>query len=388
MIRGLGGAGLCALLGLIGCRGAGLAGDFTPLTGQHQAASPVPMQPAWRREIQLGPITHEAPQRKAAPGYQAKGDLVVVAGRDGQVSCFRGDSGDPVWTTPIAGMGQDHAVFTQDLVLVGTDDGVLAGLDAFTGVQRWVYRVLGVVARAPAVSGERVVFVDGTNAIFGLDRATGQWRWQYRRDPPAEFSLAGEAAPAIADGRVFTGFSDGTVVALALEDGATLWTRDLAPEHDRFQDVDATPAVIGDLVVAASTAGGIYGLDAASGAVRWQVSLPGVIGILAIDGDVIVTLDRGVVARLSGYNGQMRWRTQLPGADGTPTEPVRVGLRYVAVNTGAGALHLLDELNGRPVRQFRPGSGLHSEPAVAPDGSLFVLSDGGILYALRPPKRR
>ncbi|MCA9548008.1 MAG: PQQ-binding-like beta-propeller repeat protein, partial [Myxococcales bacterium] len=178
----------------------------------------------------------------------------------------------------------------------------------------------------------------------------------------------------------------GVLAALALEDGATLWTRDLAPEHERFQDADATPAVLGDMVVAASAAGGIYGLDVQTGAIRWHLNRPGAIGLTAVDSDVVVAFDRGVIARVSGFDGRIRWRTTLPTADGAPSEPMRVGLRYIAVTTGRGTLHLMDEMNGRPVRQFRPGNGIHGAPATAPDGSLFVLSDGGILYALRPPR--
>src|SRR5690606_17039645 len=114
---------------------------------------------------------------------------------------------------------------------------------------------------------------------------------------PADFALLGESGPAYAEGRVYVGFSDGQLAALDAATGGVVWTRDLSPEHDKFQDVDTTPVVRDGVVYAASAAAGLYALKADTGDIVWTAALSGVNRLRAIDGDLLLSLDRGQVMR-------------------------------------------------------------------------------------------
>ncbi len=371
-----------ALLCLSACASFGLPGDETPLTGTSRNLAPVPMQPAWRKVLSPGDIYQANPKERASAAYDAQRGRVCIGSHSGFFGCMRAGDGHELWVERISGSVSGRAIFDQGGLIAGTDEGELIAFDPDTGERRWTYKVQGAVVQAPSPAGGLIYFVDGTNAVYALDRFTGKWKWQYRRDPPAEFALAGEGRPTVSNGRVHVGFSDGVLVTLDAKDGAVLWTRDLAPEHDRFQDVDAAAVVVDGRLYAASAAAGLYAMDPATGKVKWSVPMAGVVALQGYEGDLLASLDSGSLIRVDTQTGKLRWRTRFGSDAGAPGEPVAVaGLVTVALSKGG--LMFVDGRTGRPIQRFDPGSGFYATPTVGEDASLYVLSNGGVLYALR-----
>lgn len=376
---------LVALIALTGCIKPevqlGLAGDISPLTGGGPTLQPVPMMPAWRKVLFEGELAGGGGKELGHPGFDFQSDKVAVGTGAGWFHCFRASDGEQLWRIRLTGDGAP--VFHNGQILTGTGDGEVVALNAGNGDVDWRYSVGGAVTRAPVVGGNLVYFVDGTNALYAVNRKDGAWRWQYRRAEPADFALVGEARPVLHEGLVYVGFSDGSLVALDAATGAERWTRDLAPEAERFQDVDADPLIIGDTLYAASASGGLYALNPKTGDVRWTAPVTGIVGLQPFDGDLIVSLDHPAVFRLSARTGKVQWRTRFDIEQGAPTRPV-INDDIVAVNMTRGGLHFLRATDGRPIQHFDPGSGFQSAPAFGIDSSVYVLSNGGIFYALRP----
>lgn len=378
----------CAAL-LSGCGSSfGLAGDETPLTGRTANQQGITYRAAWFVDLDPGGVNRAETEQLAAAAYDPTGNRVFVgaAGND-EFHALRASDGASLWSVPLKGGTSGHAVLDGNQIIVGTDAGRVVAFDARKkGEIRWTYNVQGAVNQPPVVVGDRIFVVDGTNAIYALDRQTGEWRWQYRREAPGRFALFGQALPTVAEGRVFAGFSDGLIVALGASDGAVLWTRDLAPEAEQFEDVDASAVVIGDTVFAASVAGGLYALGAADGRVRWVKPKKGITVLIGLGGELVAGFDDGRVARLDPNTAKPRWQARLGEHEGTPRALVEAGDQIV-VTAATGALRLLDARTGRPVWSFNPGSGFLAAPTVGSDGSLFVLSNGGRFYAFRPARR-
>lgn len=377
--------GALALLALAGggCGSSvGAMGDETPLTGRSRNLVPAPFEPVWRLPLGDEGLSRDEGEALAAPAHDPAGNRLWVGNAEG-MRCLRASDGHLLWKTDVPGGISGSAVFDDGRVLVGTDGGELIAFGATTGAIVWRYRVQGAIVRRPIIAGDLVYFVDGTNAVFALERKTGVWKWQYRREAPAEFALFGESAPRVVDGRVHIGFSDGFIVTLGALDGVVLWSHDLAPQHDRFQDVDATPAVIDDAVFAASAASGLYKLDAASGKVRWMRPIRGIIGLAAIEGDLYASLDVGTILRLSASDGRPKWRTAFGEAAGSPGQVQPFG-QLLLVSLARRGLHALDRRTGRPVWHFAPSTGLLAPPTVSDDGSVFLVTNGSVLYGLRP----
>ncbi len=184
--------------------------------------------------------------------------------------------------------------------------GAVFSLDQRTGKERW--RFLAPVRFGPVAVGGNAIFIPSDHGLYALDRNTGQKRWQARFSP----------------------------------------------------DLTETPVVAGETVVFTGsdiTSGktGIFALDAASGALRWRVELPAVIGVRA-----------GTAVR-----GDTVYATWWDSTDGQP-------------GTGAPALRAYDLANGKERWVFRisddgepireAGVGALTQPVISGDSVLFGVS--------------
>src|SRR5690606_18123747 len=95
-----------------------------------------------------------------------------------------------------------------------------------------------------------VLFSNEADQVYALDADTGKYRWQYKGETPDEYTLRGHAGVAVSDGLVFTGFANGTMVALRQATGSVAWLTSLKGEGERFVDMDSTPVVAGDTIYA------------------------------------------------------------------------------------------------------------------------------------------
>jgi outer membrane protein assembly factor BamB len=363
---------------LAGCGSLGFESEESPLTGYGPTLQPMALRPAWRKVLNEGPVYREKPTERAVAAIDPGTGRVAVGTVGGWFQALSLAGGDVIWRVPVPGGVSAHAVFDQGRVLTGTDDGELLALDAASGRREWSFRGKADVTQAPTVAGGLIYFVDASNTLYAIDRNTGEWRWQYRREAPAEFALVGEARPTVDGSRVFAGFSDGVLVALAAEDGAVLWTKDLAPEHERFQDVDATPQVIDGTLYAASAASGLYALDPASGDIRWTLPQPGITGLAAYEGDLVASSDRGLLLRVDLATAKVVWQVRFE-SEGAPSAPT-VAAGVVMVGLSRGSMYFVDPASGRVLRRFASGQGF-SAPAAGNDGAVSVLSNGGVLYS-------
>src|SRR5207253_1476851 len=125
------------------------------------------------------------------------------------------------------------------------------------------------------------------------------------------------------------------------------WLTSLKGEAERFVDVDTTPVVVGELVVAASSAGGIFGLDKATGLTRFRAKVEGV-GGLATDGQRLfaAAADTGVMAL--DLAGHTLWRQGTRGG-GEPSDPQLSG-DYLLVSLSSAGLYVLDRASGRALQ--------------------------------------
>jgi outer membrane protein assembly factor BamB len=270
---------------------------------------------------------------------------------------------------------------------LGAEDGVVHALRASDGEVRWKDDAGGSLSQAPVLTEDAVYVVTAAGRVVAFARKDGELLWTYRRDNPEGFSIAGYAGLTEADGVLYTGFADGTVVALDAGDGHVVWERDTAldlPEPEgsapQLTDVDTTPVVTDQHVYVASFSGGLYQLARSSGSV--VVRKPehtGGLG-LALRGShlILTSADVGVLhIDLDTPEQKVSWRR--PIRRGAPTTPVIAGA-IVLVGESDGSLLALSLLSGRELARIDAGNGFSATPSVAGSRG-FVLSDGGTFYA-------
>jgi outer membrane protein assembly factor BamB len=328
--------------------------------------------------------TEVAPQEFAQAAVWA--DMIYVGSASGTFFALRASNGSVRWKKKVG------AVVSAPLVgggalYIGTADGVLMALDSQTGAEKWRYQSRGPIEQPPVATTDLVVFSNEADQVVAVDAITGKFKWQFKSETPEEYTLRGHAGVTIDGELIYTGFSNGTLVALRKDTGSVAWSTSLKAEADRFFDVDATPLVMGDRVYASSSSGGVYALDKTTGLVRWRLpfwdaALPsntGNVGGIATDGKAIYVSVADLGTYAIDLSGNVLWRVGAR-AGGEPASPIV--FRDLLVYSLAGdGMFLANRKTGETVEWFDPGDGVSAAPTITGDGRLFVMSNRGVLYA-------
>src|SRR5216684_1790654 len=261
---------------------------------------------------------------------------------------------------------------------VASADGKLTALNRITGEVRWSSDLHEELTTTPTLSGGRVYVMSSEESVTGVDAETGKSVWKFHRDPPAGFTIRGNARPRVSHGTVFAGFADGSLVALGPADGVARWVRALSGTGD-YLDVDDLQAPEEDPnVYAASIKAGVVAVDAASGNPVWTAPLPGANHVL-VDGPRVYASGKGALVALGRSNGKVLWKLSL-GNDRYAT-PAAVSGGLVLVALDRGPLMAVDAVTGRTRGAFDPGSGFSGAPLAIP-GAAFIVSNAGVLFSL------
>lgn len=329
-------------------------------------------------------VTEIAPQEFAAPAVA--GDMLYVGSAEGTFFALHVDDGRMRWKQHVGAVACAPLV-SGGVLYIGTSDGGLVALDAQTGKQKWRYAARGPIEQTPTTTGDLIVFADEADQVVALDAINGQFKWQYKAETPEEYTLRGHAGVRVDDQLLYTGFSNGTLVALRKDTGSVAWSTSLKADADRFMDVDATPIIIGPTLYASSASGGVYAIDKMTGLVRWhtpfydvsQPSSTGNVGGITSDGKLLYVSVADLGTYAIDLAGNIVWRVGAKGG-GEPGSPVVFEdlLIYTLAEDG---LFLADRRSGATVEYFDPGAGISAQPTVTADGRLFVMSNRGILYA-------
>src|SRR5262249_30326818 len=188
-----------------------------------------------------------------------------------------------------------------------------------------------------------IVFSNEADQVVAVDAVNGKFKWQYKGETPEEYTLRGHAGVTIDGELIYSGFSNGTLVALRKDTGSVAWSTSLKGDASRFVDVDATPVVIGDRVYASSSSGGVYALDKTTGLVRWRVpfydvaqpSATGNVGGIATDGKTLYVSVADLGTYAIDLDGNTIWRVGAKGG-GEPAAPVIFGDLLVYTLAEAG----------------------------------------------------
>ena len=363
----------------------------------HNFPSQPTMRSEWKLELGLNHTFLSSRGYTGGPALHEKLPLLAIVAHDQYLWLIHRDSGRILWTEKMSAAGIGVPFFVGNILYVPTEDGKLSAYDVKHRTLKWRRQFAGLIVAPMTLGPDEMYVCDGNNTVYALKRESGEVLWQYQHrsleDPrslvsatPSKgthmFSLHGEASPLLSDGKLFVGYSDGKVRAFDAMSGAKLWIRDLAPQLNRFEDVDADFALIGDTLYAASAASGLYALSATTGEIRWFYPLAGIVTLSPFEGDLILGLQHGELGRFSTFNRAFNWRVSF-GTDGVPQRPVRFP-HGIAVSLSRGGLYVLDVHTGELRDQFSPGSGMQGALALSNDGWLYATSLNGFLYAFSP----
>ena len=329
------------------------------------------LQIRWRKKIVDEPMLEYKPQEFASP--VVAGDRLFVGASNGVLYALSRQNGALLFRQQLEGGIVGRGVVAADVVYVGTQGGRLYALSGRSGKTLWSYLCKGPIASTPVIAGKLIYFTSGENRIYALDRQTGAFKWQFDRESPDGFTVRGQSSPLYSDGRVFVGFSDGSLVALKAETGEILWTRSLAGDTSRFVDVDATPIVWNDLVVVSGYSTGVHALDPRDGSIKWRYDVEAASTASAIQDRLFVTSSKSGAFALD-REGRLLWR-QAVSKGGELSTPIVLG-RELLFSAADDGVYVADQNSGELRGFLRTARGITSAPSVDGDEA-FVLTNAG-----------
>jgi outer membrane protein assembly factor BamB len=385
LAQGLAGA---ALLAAMGC-GAGSVGvDYGRFDGTATMAAGPSIRVRWAKPLAEEYGGPYVPVERAGAALDPVNARVYVGSSQRVLYAFDGGDGRVLYTFKTESSIEAEPTLASDRneLYVATAGGRVHALRASNGSERFSVDVGAPISQPGVLSEDALYLVTDSDGVFALSRKDGSTLWRYQREPRAGLKVAGHAGLLSSDQKIVTGFSDGSIVALAKGDGRVLWlvdtTLDFADPSQAeqgFVDVDTTPVQAGDIIYAASFMAGLYGLRAQDGVA--QLRDAGLTGVTSLAADqrtlLIASAERGVLC-YDLPNLAPRW-TRKQGLRGAPNT-VRVEGRTVYVTETQGALLALSLADGSEQGRLQTEHGFAAIPSLS-EGRGFILGNAGVFYA-------
>ncbi len=198
------------------------------------------------------------------------GDRVFVATVDDLVFAIDKNSGETLWRyqhpadatreSELTLFGAPSPVVVDDEVLFGFSDGSLVALGSSNGQPVWERQVgqgrYPDLIATPVVSDGDIFLGAFSEPFLALDRESHSPRWS--------LELGSAAAVSVVEKQIFLGGSDGKLRAIERKTGEELWVWD-SKTAGALTAPQITPAGL----VVASSDGGLYLVDAKTGALTW-----------------------------------------------------------------------------------------------------------------------
>ena len=288
-------------------------------------------------------------------------------------------------------------------VYVGSSDHFLYALDASTGAVAWKLETGSRIASSPAVVGGVVYVLGYDSTLYAVAAGKGSVKWKFKTGGERRYTAthlhgfepAAEAmpdpfdvflsSPAVVNGAVYFGSSDGNVYALDAATGTQRW------KFHTGDVVHASPAIADGKVFVGSWDSYFYALDAATGALVWKFKtgedpkIHNQQGIqasaLVIAGVVMFGCRDSMFYALDAATGKRKWTFSNKGSWVVGSAAARDGKVYFATSDSA-KLYGFDAKSGSQLfdLDFQKWP-MFSSPAIA-GTMLYVGSHRGRLLAI------
>lgn len=355
-----------------------------PASGTSLEAPPLLI---WERRLPGAPPNTATRSETAAPvvdehyiyvGYSGVNGLLVLDRRDGAV----------VYELPTQAAVLTAPVLTKDMLYVTDAAGYTSAflrerLDL--GLPAWThFSGAPILSSATVVDG--VVYITNVDdLVYALDARTGELKWRHGHKLEAvrvaELELFGAPSPVVVDGTVLVGFSDGFLVGLGAADGSPRWSASIG--EGTYPDLIAPPQPVGSSVVVGGYSEPLLSLDPATRAVQWRLDI-GSSSPFTLEGETLWHGGTdGILRRIDARAGNVVWEWDS-GTGGSITRPIPTA-QGLLVASSEGSMYLVDPATGTTRWSFDPGfllTGISGMPAVD-GGTVYAVSNGGVLYALR-----
>jgi outer membrane protein assembly factor BamB len=243
------------------------------------------------------------------------------------------------------------------------------------------------------VSDGRVFAVTVDNQLEVRAASDGRALWSHSGTPESA-GLLGGASPAVEGDVVVAAYSSGELVALRVENGRQLWTDSLASARrtdalSALADIRGRPVIDRGRVFAISHSGRMVAIDLRTGERLWEQDIGGTEAPWVAGDFIYVISNDSELVCLTRRDGRVRWVQELPRYTDLKAKkgaliwsgPILGGDRLIVVASNGEALSL-SPYTGAPLGRVKLPDGTYLTPIIANE-TLFVLTDAADLIAMR-----
>ncbi len=333
-------------------------------------------------------------------GPVVSGGVVYAVDADGVAVAVQAADGSQLWRFEAENVEAidrllSGAVSVADgRAYVVAGNGMIFGLDASTGKEIWRRQLQTPVRTAPTLIAGKVLVPTDDSQLLALDGATGEILWQHA-GLFEQAGMLGGASPAATDELVIAAYPSGEVVALSLASGQPLWNETvLRPRRTlaigAISDIVADPVIADGRVIVAGASGEMAAFDLARGDRLWTAEVTSTQTPWVAGNFIYVLTERSELVCMLQQGGRIRWVSPLPTLVDPKnndsrrirwTGPILVNDRLL-VGSSEGDIMSVSPYTGEILGKVSAGGPVTVPMAVA-DGTVFVLTDGAKLIALR-----
>jgi outer membrane protein assembly factor BamB len=330
------------------------ANIFTDLAWHYQSGAPIDAAPA------------------VADGF------AYVANTAGQLVAIDVRNGTPLWTWTLpSGSAIDGAPAvdpSKQLVFIGADDGTLDAISTATGLLAWSATVGGDVSAPMYASGE-IYVTSSSGTVEAVTESTGTESWAVTL--PSSVT----AAPTLdsTDHALVVGETNGDVVSLRTDDGATNWT------YETGGAVDAPAAVSAGVVYLGSANHDVYAITSANGLLDWVYATGGPVQdspSITSEGtpggitELLIGSGDGNLYALDASNAALEYTVSYH----SPIVGLATARGVTVLTTATGLIGSARNYADLDVWNFQTGADISAPPVVV-DGAVYAGAGDGNLYA-------
>lgn len=313
-------------------------------------------------------------------------DQIVVGNAIEGLVAYQLDTHEVSWRLPIPYGVEANGTMINDRLFIGSNNGRVYSINLTNGQIIWSFDTKSEVVAEPLLHEGVIYFLSGSQAVFALDAVSGKQLWTYnRQDTSSTMTIRGGSKPAISNGMLYVGFSDGSVVSLNAKTGTQQWEITLN-RNTRFKDIDSSPLIDGDALYINSYDDQIYCISKNQGEILWKSPHGGSTTPMILGDHLVTSSSKGEILSLSKKDGSLIWKKKTnQGMYIDPT--VYKGLIVAAESQGK--ISILDHLTGELKASFEPGRGVFSKPTVVASKNLiYFMSGEGNVYGLKVRKKK
>ncbi len=317
---------------------------------------------------------------------RVEGKVIYTSSRSGQIQGYLLESGEKVFSVKLTEKLVSGVGVNVSSVIAVTGSAEIIALDRDDGSEKWRVSVDSAISAAPALNDQLIVIRTVDGQVIGLNAISGVQEWAIER-PVAALSIGQDAPGLVAAEGIVNGFSSGRILASNVYNGSPFWEkRAFRPggknEIERLIDIDASPIMVGSMVVVGAYKGGMVALQIRDGSEVWSNEGASTRKTIArSDSLLAITGPESEVEVLAQDTGRTRWKKQQ--LRGHALSAPIILHDSVVVGSMDGVLYFLSLENGKIRSKFQAGSAPITALRKTEQGLIVYSASSGALSLIR-----